>query len=508
MKRLMLCSTLRVLSRAVDELAHDGLVENVAFASYGPSNDDLIGPSCEHVDLAATVAAGLKGDFHGVDLSWLTVDLIEQLSWAEALIYPMMERIDSLKSHTHLQRRLLYHYLLCFWSEFLERKKLDVVLFASAPHEVSDFVLYALCKHRKILTILINYTRLPGACYLSTDLGPNGMIRSGQPVNQELLATVRANLAGIRRDYASAIPGDSKDVYERALRLKRMKRLEYVRQVLRVPGWAARKAYSLARMMLVDRTPEKLRNYAQVRINASTWAAIKAEYRARTAGFVMPRRYVYFLLSFQPESTTSPLGDRFVDQHLAIAMLSKNLPPEYEIVVKEHPVQMAEFNHYNYLGRDANFYERLSQLPRVRFAPVDADHFGLLDGALLVASVNGSVGWESAVRRKPTIVFGDAWYQHAPGVFRIRTDADCAKAIARMLQNEVQIDDAMIDRYVDEFLSGCEYLCLSEEEARFAGIPFEFGRSVAIAKTAIAAVFDQNAPSLRAQAAFGAKNPI
>jgi len=215
MTRLLFCSTSRVLSLAVDELARDGLVEKVASAWSGPPGDGAVEPSCEHVDLGALIAAGLKGDFRGVDPSWLTVDLLEQLAWAETLVYPMMERLDSLRSQTFLQRRLLYQHLLCFWSGFLERTKLDVVVFGSVPHEVSDFVLYALCKQRKILTLIVNYTRLPGVCYFSTEFGPNGMFRRDRLVGQEPPVAVKTYIDRIRRDYASAIPIDTKELLER-----------------------------------------------------------------------------------------------------------------------------------------------------------------------------------------------------------------------------------------------------------------------------------------------------
>jgi hypothetical protein len=484
--RLLLCSTSRVLLLAVDELARAGLVEKVAFAVSGSPGDEPIEAFGEHVDLGALTAAGLKGDFRGVEPSWLTVDLLEQLAWAETLVYPMMERLDPLRSQTFAQRRLLYQHLLCYWSGFLERTKLDVVLFGSVPHEVSDFILYALCKQRKILTLIVNYTRLPGVCYFSTEFGPHGMIRRDHSGSRELSAAVRANIAGIRRDYASAIPIDTKELLERAVFGGLPKLLDHATRVLRAPGWAARRACSVV-SILANRTFDKLRDFAQRKINEAEWQAIKADYPARAEGFVTPHRYVYFLLNFQPESTTSPLGQRFVDQHIAVAMLARYLPAECTIVVKEHPAQLLEFDHYNYLGRDRSFYERLSQVSRVRFAPTNADHFKLLDGALLVASVNGTAGWEAVVRRKPAIVFGEAWYQNAPGVFRIRTDSDCAAAIERILQNKVLIDDEMVDRFIEEFISCCEYLCTTEEEARFGGIPFDVEQNVAIARDAIAA---------------------
>lgn len=485
MARLLLCSTSPILAGAVDELERSGPVEKVATAVFGPPHEDRANTACEHVDLGALLVAGLKGDFHGVDPSLLTVDLLEQLAWAENLIYPMMDRADPLRSQTAGQRRLLYQYLLCFWSGFLDRTKLDAVLFGAVPHEVSDFVLYALCKLRKIRTLIVNYTRLPGVCYFTTEFGAQGMLRRNPALRQEPSAAVRAYIAGIRRNYAAAMPIDTREVLEQSASVNEAGWRRRAARMLSKPALISRKARTAIRL-LANLAPDRLRDLAQQKINRAEWEAIKAEYPVRAAAFAPQQRYVYFLLNFQPENTTSPLGQRFVDQHLAIAMLARYLPSEYAIVVKEHPAQLLEFNHYNHLGRDRNYYERLSQIPRVRFAPVNADHFQLLDGALLVASVNGTVGWEAVARRKPAVVFGEAWYQNAPGVFKIRTDADCAEAVRRILQNEVHIDDASVDRFTEEFLSCCEYLCITEEDARCAGVPFEIERNVTVARDAIA----------------------
>jgi hypothetical protein len=76
-------------------------------------------------------------------------------------------------------------------------------------------------------------------------------------------------------------------------------------------------------------------------------------------------------------------------------------------------------------GRPWRFYRDALKIPRISFVPVSADPFALIDRALAVFSVAGTIGWEGMVRGKPVVCFGPSWYEHyAPGVLRVRTEAD------------------------------------------------------------------------------------
>lgn len=480
--RLLLCSTSSVLLRAADDLVRGGQV-TIAATTYPGS-----GTHPCHVDMHPVMEAGLRGDFRGVNMQRLTADLIEGMAWAEPLIYPMMDRIDPMRSQSASQRRLLFQYLCCYWSEFLTASKIDLVLFGVVPHEVADFVLFAVCKYLGLKTLIANYTRLPGVCYFTTGIGTGGMMSrhdAARPVSEG----VRGYIADVRKDYAAAIPKDTKEFLEKDFAPPQLASL--VGRLRR--GGMSLVSYALATATLVAHgNPRRLRNFAHRKAVESDWKSVQLEYPRRTKHFKNPEKFVYFLLNFQPESTTSPLGRRFVDQHIAIAMLSRFLPDDYAVVVKEHPAQLIDFNHYNYLGRDRHFYERLLQIPRVVLAPFSLDHFDSLDRSIAVASVNGTVGWEAAVRRKPALVFGDAWYEKAPGVFKIENDAACRAAIREILAGKVEIADAAIDAFVVQLLASCEYLCLNSEDARIAGVPFDEDRNAAVARDAIAYGFGLN----------------
>jgi hypothetical protein len=105
--------------------------------------------------------------------------------------------------------------------------------------------------------------------------------------------------------------------------------------------------------------------------------------------------------------------------------------------------------------------------------PVDADPFELIDRALAVFSVAGTIGWEGMVRGKPVVCFGPSWYEHyTPGVLRVRTGADLEGIAA--FSERYCFDEQALQRYLGtiEQKSLCAYfrrglkrvMNISEEE--------------------------------------------
>ena len=94
------------------------------------------------------------------------------------------------------------------------------------------------------------------------------------------------------------------------------------------------------------------------------------------------------------------------DQFGLIKNISINLSYGVKLYVKEHP--HAEFS----LGLDYDFYRRLTTLPNVRIIRGDAglDPFLSHPRCLAVAVINGTVGLDAAMKRKPVFVFGRAYY--------------------------------------------------------------------------------------------------
>src|SRR5207248_2167707 len=94
------------------------------------------------------------------------------------------------------------------------------------------------------------------------------------------------------------------------------------------------------------------------------------------------------------------------DQFSLLKNISMNLPFGVRLYVKEHPAQ--------FLGNGLNygFYRRLTALSNVRYYRADAPLKELVSHrrCLGVAVINGTVGLEAAMNRKPVFVFGRALY--------------------------------------------------------------------------------------------------
>jgi hypothetical protein len=148
--------------------------------------------------------------------------------------------------------------------------------------------------------------------------------------------------------------------------------------------------------------------------------------------------YVFVALQCEPERQTCPAGDVFGNQYLMVDMLSKLMPEGWQVYVKEH---VSQFKIYQAVERSKpiEFYNMIASMPRVKLVPLSYTSFRLIDGARASATVSGTVGWESVVRGKPTLLFGHSWYKDCKGVFVTHTVEKCKRAI-KEIKNGYNID--------------------------------------------------------------------
>ncbi|HBD7082059.1 TPA: capsule biosynthesis protein [Legionella pneumophila] len=128
----------------------------------------------------------------------------------------------------------------------------------------------------------------------------------------------------------------------------------------------------------------------------------------KTVDLTVP--YVYFPLSFQPESTTECLAGPFSDILTAVEKVRCLIPREWKIYLKDHVIQY-EF------GRDQIFFERLKAIPNLILVDRFHSSFELIKNCQFVATLNGTAGWEAIHMGKKALNFGTIYYQGLPGVF-------------------------------------------------------------------------------------------
>ena len=94
------------------------------------------------------------------------VDLFARHQNGFATFLEMMERFTTLKFEgSWEQKKLFFIHMLRIWTGILDATQANIVVMASRPHRLFDFVLEELCKDRNIPVITIEYTYVPKGCY-------------------------------------------------------------------------------------------------------------------------------------------------------------------------------------------------------------------------------------------------------------------------------------------------------------------------------------------------------
>lgn len=127
--------------------------------------------------------------------------------------------------------------------------------------------------------------------------------------------------------------------------------------------------------------------------------------------YVPAEKYVYFPLHVQPEMSTMTFAPFYLDQPSIIENISKSLPIDYRLVIKEHPSMLGR--------RDGNYYRRIKSLPNVRFVSPTVNSFEITENSSAIFTITGTAGLEGLILRKPVFVLGSTFYRHCPLIINV-----------------------------------------------------------------------------------------
>ena len=133
---------------------------------------------------------------------------------------------------------------------------------------------------------------------------------------------------------------------------------------------------------------------------------------------------ILFFKKVQPEATESFTNESFYDDQLLVIDKLKSLSPVgTKIYIKEHPDESKN----DPMAR-SNFWMSISKNDLFTLSS-DENTKDLIDNFDIIATFDGSVGWEAIRNMKPVICFGKPWYLSMPGVFdgsqKLDFDAIC-----------------------------------------------------------------------------------
>ena len=149
-------------------------------------------------------------------------------------------------------------------------------------------------------------------------------------------------------------------------------------------------------------------------------------------------KYVFYPMHTEPEVSLLVYGRPYVNQIEIVRMLALSLPIDTVLVVKEHPWMVGK--------RSLSAYQKMLEIPRVRFADPALEARTLVKQADLVAVVTGSVALEAAMLDKPVITFGDCPYNLLPDsmVRRCADPRHLQILVKQAIAQHKTVDDALL----------------------------------------------------------------
>ena len=163
--------------------------------------------------------------------------------------------------------------------------------------------------------------------------------------------------------------------------------------------------------------------------------------------------FVLFALHKQPESSIDVLGRYYEDQALLLLAIWRSLPAGWNLLVKEHSNAIGD--------RSPAFYRRLQRWPGLRFIDEKTPMTSLLELALAVFTVSGTVAYEAALKGVPAFTFAPMFFNRFASCRRItiedlRSVRDVGELIealpaASEIENDITLADIQRNAFAGRF---------------------------------------------------------
>jgi hypothetical protein len=421
----------------------------------------------------------------------LDKEIIHAFLKHEKVVLKMMDRQDPYQSFTYHERKRLYYNQLIYWFFTLKKLSIDVLIFSVSPHSSSAYICYTVCKYLKIQTVIFGNTKIPEIVFpkMSIEDVPTTKIipeDTNQSLNSrrksELIKSFIRNVSG---EYQDAIHWTTKIQMERdKLERNKFKKLikliyinkwpRYLKKILSLRKVSRncnykRNGYLIEESSMTNFELRRLNSYRKKKIEQ-----LKKIYRSMCQTVSLDKKYLYFPLHYQPERSSSPYGDIYVDQWLVINMVSCLLPKGWKLYIKEHPAQFMLCKS-GYMGRTKDFYNDINKFKNVKMIDSKINPFKLIDNAKAVVTLTGTSGFEAVLRGIPALVFGYAWYRNCPGVFYTTTSSECADALKK-IDDGFKVNSKEVESYLLDLEKKCVRVCLPS--SRIGSIQITYGEQV------------------------------
>lgn len=379
------------------------------------------------------------------------------------------------------------HYfwtLVGFYENYLdERPDITSIIFCNVPHMPWDILLFYIAKFNNIKTIFLRKTGIGGYIYIDEDFRP-GKSHFKYPYydvitlgNDSRIKNISIN--DLRKiNFTKGQTGGSWNLKEAFLKKK-------IKTVFKLFGLSnvltTLRIINQGRPLIPSEATERTRqistfaayryfswfDYLLVHFRyISNLKKIKLYYKSISLNHIPNKKFIYVSLHLQPERSTNPEGGYFDDQALMIKIISKSVPKDWCILIKEHPKQF-KYDLRTIHARNINFYKNIKKFHNTIFINENFSQEQLIKRSELTATVSGSVGWESLLERKPSLIFSENWHTQCKAsryVFDITSTSKAIRDYMNMPQEKVEEN---LINFIKKIAPSLIYGALNRNHVRF-----------------------------------------
>jgi len=325
---------------------------------------------------------------------------------------------------TFLQERNFFHIfssdeilsiiesLTKFFYDFLNRVKPDFILMQKTGENLSNFLLYNIAKSMNIKTQMMVETRLSNSFVISDDL---------------LISVLKNDFEKIKSLPTHNVKEYGPDFIQKRTLYKDLK------SYLEIEFGKASFIQKISRYSRrIGTDPEPIfYNKGKTKSKMLSWRWNQFFQLRKRQNFlekhslkhIPKKKFIYFPLPVQPESQSYAWDPFHVNTISILENISKSIPSNYLLFVKEHPGQKAK----NW--RSLEIYKKIISLPNVRLLHYNVNNYEMISKSDLVILINNSSGLEALFYKKPVIVFGDVFYDVTSMVKKIEKIEDLPSTI-------------------------------------------------------------------------------
>ena len=143
--------------------------------------------------------------------------------------------------------------------------------------------------------------------------------------------------------------------------------------------------------------------------------------------------FYVFPLHMQPEASTIILAPFNVDQKATIINISKILPLNTFLYVKEHRSALGQHS--------LAFYEELKKYPNIKLISYRENMFDLIKNSKGTVNLSSTVGLEALMLQKPSVVLGNVFYNDTGLTFKVNSYLELKSTINLINKKDFKVKD-------------------------------------------------------------------